>query len=1123
MATNALTVVLDVDADGVVRGLKSATGQAVRFDKALDDAGKSGQRFGGIMQVALGTMAGGLMAAAAASIAALPGLVVSAGRAMESQMGDLSAITGIAGKDLERLGQTAVNESIRTGVAATEQVEAYKLLASNIDIATIGGVAGLERLGRETVTLSQAAKVDLATAANVVAGSLNQFGLAGSESGRVVNVLAAGAKYGAAEVADLGESVKNAGTASALAGISFETTVGALEVLAQRSIKGAEAGTGLRNVVGLLQTKTKELAEFGITGVNLKSEGLTKTLTRLQPIVGNAAAMAKVFGLENQNVASILIQNAGAVDDMTKSVTGTATAQEQAATQMDTFEGAANRLKQAVVALALDGWERVDDEAQAVVETLITAVGWLRSAGSVAADNADLIVTLAAALGAYVAVQKLQVLWAERQTIATYAAAVAQRVLNTAMKMNPLGLVIAALIIAGGLIWKFRIQLIEAAATFTNWLASLAEMLPGLDALGKMLGLESGVSGALRSAADAARKGAASMREQQAAGEGAAAAADGLTTATEENTDSTDTNTGSHERGARAKRDHKKATDQFKGALQQAREEVEKLDRQLRDLQSASAEGAPREALVALLRKAADAKREIDAIQESLDREANPAKYRKSNFDDNEELQQIFDEQLRRAGAHESEILQKRLDRLRVAHEAERAAGRQSEDWFKELTRRIGQTTLDLEKAVQDESIAAKQQQAEREQALNEHEQAMDAERHAARLDALRDEHDAALSAMDAEIERARLSGDLARAGRLEAARERAAIQYTLDERLAAAREAHRAAVAKAASMDTVEARRAVARADLALMNETEAAKRQAVMQTAALERRLAQERKERQIEQARRAVEMATELASQTNALFQAQHEARMAELAAREEKELSVFDARIKQIEEELAREGISVEQKEILEARRAQLLEQRSAAEAKYEAERKEREYRNALREKALALALIVINTALAVMERAKKGDVAGAVLMGVLGATQFATAATKPIPRNKGGWVPGSGPDRDSVLMHLTPGEMVVNRRSAQANAYLLDAMNAFPGVRLEPAAAAIDARSGGAQAALTRDDLDYLAGRIVSGVTEGVAGSVNRIKVVQSDRDAYDANQRHTAIVERNTVRFGGGM
>ncbi len=57
---------------------------------------------------------------------------------------------------------------------------------------------------------------------------------------------------------------------------------------------------------------------------------------------------------------------------------------------------------------------------------------------------------------------------------------------------------------------------------------------------------------------------------------------------------------------------------------------------------------------------------------------------------------------------------------------------------------------------------------------------------------------------------------------------------------------------------------------------------------------------------------------------------------------------------------------------------------------------------------------------------------AVGVGVLG---------RVVNKNTGGWIPGDGPDRDSVLAALTPGEFVTRRASAQRSPLLLDAINA----------------------------------------------------------------------------------
>lgn len=253
------------------------------------------------------------------------------GLQFEQQIADLSAITGVAGEDLKVLEEASRSMGKTSGIGASQAAEAFKLLASNIDIASIGGVQGLKALQKETITLSQAAGTDLPMAADTMSFALNQFQLPVSEAARVINTLGAGAKYGAAEIPDLAASLKGAGSVAHQAGVNIESTVGAIEVLSQRGIKGAEAGTMLRNVLLKLQTEN-------IPGVNLKADGLSKSLGKMTNIVNDATSMEKIFGRENITAAQILISEAAAVQTMTDKVTGTHVAYEQAAIRTKTYK-----------------------------------------------------------------------------------------------------------------------------------------------------------------------------------------------------------------------------------------------------------------------------------------------------------------------------------------------------------------------------------------------------------------------------------------------------------------------------------------------------------------------------------------------------------------------------------------------------------------------------------------------------------------------------------------------------------------------------------------------------------------------------------------------------------------
>lgn len=254
--------------------------------------------------------------------------VTGPGMELNQAMADLSAITGIAGKDLERLEKVARRTGVSSGLGATGAANAFALLASQIDVSKIG-MDGLIELQSKTITLAQASGMSMTEAANSMAGTINQFGLQASDASRVINVLAAGSKYGAAEIPQLAESFKVVGAAANAAGLSVESTAGAIEVLSKNNLKGAEAGTALRNIVLKMQTAM---------GVDFSKTSLQEALIKLKPHLKDATYMSKLFGMENVAAAQFLVANTDLLGEMTVRVTDTNVAQEQAAIRTSTWK-----------------------------------------------------------------------------------------------------------------------------------------------------------------------------------------------------------------------------------------------------------------------------------------------------------------------------------------------------------------------------------------------------------------------------------------------------------------------------------------------------------------------------------------------------------------------------------------------------------------------------------------------------------------------------------------------------------------------------------------------------------------------------------------------------------------
>ena len=345
--------------DGVTSSSRQATSQTDKFRSICDklkatDFVAVAEKFERLGEVVAGAAAAGLQ--------------------FRQSVADLSSITGIAGKDLEDLAERSRAIGRESGLGADTAARAYSLLASQIEISRIG-MKGLNELAEQSVTLAEASGMSLDAAANALAATVNQFGLSADEAGRVTNVLAAGSKYGAAEIEDLSNSFRIAGATASAMGLSVEATAGALEILSQANLKGHESGTALRNIIIRLNTEL---------GVDLGETSLGKALEALQPKLEDAAYLTKVFGVENIAAAQFLIQNARAVDEMTAKVTGTNTAMEQAAVRTDTQMHKYMQIKAVLEDLKI---------------TLTEHTGILAPIAMVAAENAQAIAMLRLAFG----------------------------------------------------------------------------------------------------------------------------------------------------------------------------------------------------------------------------------------------------------------------------------------------------------------------------------------------------------------------------------------------------------------------------------------------------------------------------------------------------------------------------------------------------------------------------------------------------------------------------------------------------------------------------------------------------------------------------------------------------
>ncbi|WP_048984740.1 phage tail tape measure protein [Enterobacter hormaechei] len=329
----SLAVGLHLNAANFKSQLMGAYGDAEnsskRFNRnAQEDAKKTDEAYSRIGKTITG-VAGRL--AGLAGVGLSLGTIITTTRDYGQALSDLSAITGATGAQLKTLDEAAQEMGRSTEYRASQAVEALKLMAS-AKPELLQTADGLTEATKSALTLAQAAGSTLPDATRTLALSLNQFGAGAQEADRYINVLAAGAKFGASEIADTAAAIKNGGVAAAQAGVGFETLNAAIQVLAEREIKGGEAGTALRNVILALEKGTDKTLKPSVVGLSGALENLSKKNL-------STAQAVKLFGVENINAASVLVDNRSKLDALTQALTGTQTAHEQAAIRVNNLNG----------------------------------------------------------------------------------------------------------------------------------------------------------------------------------------------------------------------------------------------------------------------------------------------------------------------------------------------------------------------------------------------------------------------------------------------------------------------------------------------------------------------------------------------------------------------------------------------------------------------------------------------------------------------------------------------------------------------------------------------------------------------------------------------------------------
>lgn len=284
------------------------------------------------------------------------------GISFDRQMHDLSAVAGVVGDDLKQIEGYARSSAKAFGIDASQAVEGYKLLLSQLSPELGKYPEALQAMGNCIATTSKLMGGDGVAAAEVLTTAMNQYGIslddpmkASAEMARMMNVMAAAGQAGSAELPAIKVALQQCGMAAKAANVSFEETNAAIQVLDKAGKKGSEGGVALRNVLSTLaagrflpEKAQEELQKAGIdvTTLSDKTKPLKDRLEALKPLLQDDALLSALFGRENANAARALVQGTESLQGFTEAVTGTSSAEEQAAVIMDSYAERQARINQ---------------------------------------------------------------------------------------------------------------------------------------------------------------------------------------------------------------------------------------------------------------------------------------------------------------------------------------------------------------------------------------------------------------------------------------------------------------------------------------------------------------------------------------------------------------------------------------------------------------------------------------------------------------------------------------------------------------------------------------------------------------------------------------------------------
>ena len=230
----------------------------------------------------------------------------------ESQMAKVGAIAGVdkLSEDSKKLEEEARRLGATTRYSATEVGEAMEYMAmagwgfEDIMRKSSSGVTALESV----LSLATVASMDLGQASDFVTDGLTALGYEADSAAKFVDILAAASTSSNTSVAQMQRAFTNCAPVAGTLGITMEDLSLALGLMADKGVKGAKAGTALKNLMANLSAPTEKQLAY-IKKFNL--EGAQQAIVAGDLAGGIKQFKAALAGLSPQQQNAIITTIAG--------------------------------------------------------------------------------------------------------------------------------------------------------------------------------------------------------------------------------------------------------------------------------------------------------------------------------------------------------------------------------------------------------------------------------------------------------------------------------------------------------------------------------------------------------------------------------------------------------------------------------------------------------------------------------------------------------------------------------------------------------------------------------------------------------------------------------------------